>query len=73
MFSDEYVLVFAESCPSEKVKEYISSCLVTAKLYFKDEKLHDGSTVITVGAPFHVLATKVRELKSTEIKNISVF
>ena len=59
MFSNEYVIKFAESCPSEDVKEYITTCLEAAKLYPKYEELHDGSSIITIGASFQVLADKV--------------
>ena len=59
MFSDEYVITFAASCPSGEVKEYISSCIESAKLSLKRSEIQDGSTVMTIGAPYEVLAAKV--------------
>lgn len=58
MAAGEYLICFSEKCPKEEVKQYFVECLTRAKLCITQEEF-EGKTLLTVGAPFEILAQKV--------------
>ena len=60
MAAGEYLICFSEKCPKEEVKQYFVECLTRATFIVTQEEF-EGKTLLTVGAPFEILAQKVRE------------
>ena len=60
MAAGEYLICFSEKCPKEEVKQYFVECLTRAKFSVTQEEF-EGKTLLTVGAPFEILAQKVRD------------
>lgn len=54
----DFSLVFSEKCTSEEVKGYVIDCLKRKNLEVRQE-VHEGQTLLSVRAPFDVLAQKV--------------
>lgn len=59
MAAGEYLVCFSEKCDKEDVKKHIIECLTLAKLSVTREEF-EGKTLLTIGAPFELLAQKVR-------------
>lgn len=59
MASAEYLVCFSDKCDKEDVKQHIIECLTLAKFSVSREEF-EGKTLLTVGAPFEILAQKVR-------------
>ena len=58
MAAGEYLVCFSEKCEKEEVKQYFVDCLSRAKFSVTREEF-EGKTLLTVDAPFEILATKV--------------
>lgn len=54
----DYLLIFSEKCKSEEIKGYVIDCLRRANLEIYREEF-EGQTLLSIGASFDVLATKV--------------
>lgn len=59
MADGEYLVCFSEKCEKEDIKQYIIECLTLPKFSVSREEF-EGKTLLTVGAPFEILAQKVR-------------
>lgn len=59
MAGGEYLVCFSEKCEKEDIKQHIIDCLTLAKFSVSREEF-EGKTLLTVGAPFEILAQKVR-------------
>ena len=59
MAGGEYLVCFSEKCEKEDIKQHIIECLTLAKFSVSREEF-EGKTLLTVGAPFEILAQKVR-------------
>ncbi|KAL9952902.1 hypothetical protein ACROYT_G040231 [Oculina patagonica] len=71
MAAGEYLVCFSEKCEKEDVKKHIIECLTLAKLSVTREEF-EGKTLLTIGAPFEVLAQKAEEVgleKTTKTEN----
>ena len=62
----EYLVCFSEKCHKEDVKQYIIECISAAKFSVSREEF-EGKTLLTIGAPFEVLAQKVRSFSSIKL------
>ena len=60
MAAGEYVICFSEKCQKEDVKQYFINCLSRNKFSVTREDF-EGKTLLTVAAPFSLLADKVSE------------
>ena len=58
MAAGEYLVCFSEKCEKEEVKQYFVDCLSRAKFSVTREEF-EGKTLLTVDAPFEILASKV--------------
>ena len=58
MAAGEYLVCFSEKCEKEEVKQYFVDCLSRAKFSVTREEF-EGKTLLTVDAPFEILANKV--------------
>lgn len=58
MAAGEYLVCFSEKCEKEEVKQYFVDCLSRAKFTVTREEF-EGKTLLTVDAPFKILANKV--------------
>ena len=59
MAAGEYLICFAEKCHKVEIKQYFIECLSRAKFIVTREEF-EGKTLLSVSAPFEVLAQKVR-------------
>ena len=59
MAAGEYLVCFSEKCDKEDVKKHIIECLTFAKFSVTREEF-EGKTLLTISAPFELLAQKVR-------------
>ena len=67
MAAGEYLICFSEKCPKEEVKQYFVECLTRAKFSVIPEEF-EGKTLLTVGAPFEILAQKVSFLNLNHLR-----
>lgn len=58
MAAGEYLVCFSERCNKEDVKKNIIDCLTRAKFTLTREEFEE-KTLLTIGAPFELLAQKV--------------
>ena len=58
MAAGEYLVCFSQKCEKEEVKQYFVDCLSRAKFSVTREEF-EGKTLLTVDAPFEILANKV--------------
>ena len=58
MAAGEYLVCFSEKCEKEEVKQYFVDCLSRAKFSVTRAEF-EGKTLLTVDAPFEILAYKV--------------
>lgn len=58
MAAGEYLVCFSEKCDKEDVKKNIIDCLTRAKFSVTREEFEE-KTLLTIGAPFELLAQKV--------------
>ena len=59
MAGGEYLVCFSEKCEKEDIKQHVFECLTLAKFNVLREEF-EGKTLLTIGAPFEILAQKVR-------------
>jgi len=59
MAGGEYLVCFSEKCEKEDIKQHIFECLTFANFNVSREEF-EGKTLLTIGAPFEILAQKVR-------------
>ena len=64
----EYLVCFSEKCEKEDLKQHIIDCLTLAKFSVTLEEF-EGKTLLTVGAPFEILAQKVSYLQAVQGSN----
>ena len=65
----EYLVCFSEKCEKEDLKQHIIDCLTLAKFSVTQEEF-EGKTLLTVGAPFEILAQKVSYLQLSRVRTI---
>lgn len=58
----DYLLVFSEKCKSKEIKSFVIDCLKRAKFDVQREEFED-QTLLSITAPFEVLAAKVCNIK----------
>ena len=71
MAAVEYLVCFSEKCHKEEVKQYFIECLSRAKFSVTREEF-EGKTLLTIGAPFEVIAQKVRFVCMKTPRDINV-
>lgn len=58
MATGEYLICFSEKCNKEEVKEYFIECISRSRFSVTREEF-EGKTLLTISAPFQLLAQKV--------------